>query len=114
MKQTAKKIITGESIALLELIVHSLDGAFYGPTRAYLEKYGVKWKDVRDKQGALQEVRLTFPSGTMSKQTGEDEKYERYQIALPNNGLVYWNIHKVLRYNQIIVPYAYIMFGENS
>jgi hypothetical protein len=89
------------------LVVHSLDGEFYGRFRAYVEKHGGKWVERRE-GGQLQSVYLQFPPGTVCAKLAPSENYERHRITFHDGAVLFWFVHRITRLNSISIPYIYL------
>lgn len=89
------------------LVVHSLDGEFYGRFRAYVEKHGGKWIEQRE-DGQLQSVYLQFPPGTECSKISPGENHERHRITFQDGAILFWSVQRTTRLNSISVPYIYL------
>jgi hypothetical protein len=89
------------------LVVHSLDGEFYGRFRVYVEKHGGTWTDQRV-AGQLQAVSLQFPPGTVCVEIAASENSERHQITFPDGAVLFWSVQCITRLNSISIPYIYL------
>ncbi len=91
-----------------ELEIQQLTGEFYDLFRKYLEKHGCIWTDRRDEWGYLLSVHLAFPPGTAYREMAPGDRYRRYQITFPKDGVMYWNVHQMTGLNSLSIPYVYL------
>lgn len=94
-------------MTISKLTVNSLQGELYDLYRKYVEKHGGSWDERRDGDKLLA-VNILFPPETIAKPMSPSGNFERHQIILADNAVIFWNHHIVSGQDTITIPYVYL------